>query len=148
MGLGRWPVFEPRIWSQGHGARTQRKQETDRSGGPCAPRAACSVKLGLALGELGEMVGFLLPESMPQKAQKAQKADGRRTTAAAGTKKPPGAGPPAARRAARRAGFRPSLSPDHATTSGRILVVACSAPSRAVARTLTAWPAGTATVAR
>ena len=47
-------------------------------GGPAAPRAACSVKLGLALGELCEMVGFSLPEIGRKEAQGAQETDGRR----------------------------------------------------------------------
>ncbi len=47
-------------------------QETDRPGGPAAPRAACSVKLGLALGELCEMVGFSLPEISREEAQKSE----------------------------------------------------------------------------
>ena len=42
------------------------------SGGPCAPRAACSVKLGLALGELGEM-GFFTPEKLAAKKRERRK---------------------------------------------------------------------------
>ena len=94
MTLGRWPRLgwgwavgphsNPGNCHRGRGARTQRKQETDRSGGPCAPRAACSVKLGLALGELCEMVGFLLPESWPQKSARGAEAACRRVGAASG----------------------------------------------------------------
>ncbi len=46
-------------------------------GGPAAPRAAGSVKLGLGLGELCEMIGFLLPESSPRKSAKGAKVGGR-----------------------------------------------------------------------
>jgi len=37
-------------------------------------------ELGLALGELGEMVGFLLPECWPQKSAKGAKTVRRRTS--------------------------------------------------------------------
>jgi hypothetical protein len=39
------------------GHRVGRRRAKDRKGGPAAPRAACSVKLGLGLGELCEKIG-------------------------------------------------------------------------------------------
>jgi hypothetical protein len=64
---GRSRIFVTEATERRHRGSRRRTAEdggrtTDRPGGPCAPRAACSVKLGLALGELCEMVGFLLPE--------------------------------------------------------------------------------------
>ena len=55
--------------TEAEGGRTK-----DRQGGPAAPRAACSVKLGLGLGELCEMVDFSLPKIGRKEAQEAQEA--------------------------------------------------------------------------